>query len=105
MNKVLNLLGIARRAGKLVMGTDSIIKVLPSKKIKLIFIAKGASLATTDKIDKKAFFYQVQVVNIFTTEELSKALGVGSIKIIGVVDDGFAKSMKKEIERGDLNEG
>ena len=105
MNKVLNLLGIARRAGKLIMGTDSLIKVLPSKKIKLIFIAKDASLATIDKIDKKAYFYQVPVVNKFTTEELSKALGVGSIKIIGIADDGFAKSMKEEIERGDLYEG
>lgn len=102
MNKVLNLLGIARRAGKLVMGTDSITKVLPSKKIKLIFVASDASLATVDKIDKKAYFYQVPVVNRYSTEELSKALGVGSIKIIGIVDDGFAKSMKEEIERGDL---
>jgi ribosomal protein L7Ae-like RNA K-turn-binding protein len=105
LNKVLNLLGIARRAGKLIMGTDSLIKVLPSKKIKLIFIAKDASLATIDKIDKKAYFYQVQVVNIFTTDELSKALGVGSIKIIGIADEGFAKSMREEIERGDLYEG
>ncbi len=87
------------------MGTDSLIKVLPSKKIKLIFIAKDASLATIDKIDRKAYFYQVPVVTKFTTEELSKALGVGSIKIIGIADDGFAKSMKEEIERGDLYEG
>lgn len=101
-NKVLNLLGIARRAGKLVMGTDSLIKVLPSKKVKLIFMATDASFATKDKIDKKAYFYNVSVVTTYSTEELSKALGVGSIKIIGVIDDGFAKAMKENIERGDF---
>lgn len=102
MNKVLNLLGIARRAGKLVMGTDSIVNTLPSRKIKIIFIANDASNATFDKIDKKAYFYHVPVVNRFSTEELSKALGVGSIKLVGVTDEGFYKSMKEELERGDL---
>lgn len=101
-SKVLNLLGLARRAKKLIMGTDSLLSVLPSKKIKLIFVASDASSATKDKIDKKAYFYNVSVVTNYSTEELSKALGVGSIKIIGIIDDGFAKSMKEYIERGDF---
>ncbi len=100
MDKVLNLLGIAKKAGKLVLGTDSILNVLPSKKIKLLFIASDASVATKDRFDKKAFFYQIRVVDEYTTNELSKALGVTQIKIIGVNDEGFAKALMKEIERG-----
>ena len=102
MNKVLNLLGLARRAGKVILGTDSVIKFLPTKQIKLIFVATDASDATYDKIDKKAYFYQVPIINKYSTEELSKALGIEVIKIIGISDLGFAKALKKEIERGDF---
>ena len=102
MSKVLNLLGIARRAGKLVLGTDSVVKVLPSKKVTIVFVASDASSATYDKLDKKCFFYQVPVVNNFSTEELSKALGVTSIKVVALMDQGFAKVMKEELERGDI---
>lgn len=102
MNKVLNLLGIARRAGKLVMGTDSLLNTLPSKKIKLIMMANDVSESTYDKIDKKAYYYKVPVINKFSTEELSQALGVSSIKIIGIIDEGFVKSILKEIERGEF---
>ena len=98
MNKVLNLLGLARRAGKVILGTDSVIKVLPTKQIKLIFVATDASDATY----KKAYFYQVPIINKYSTEELSKALGIEVIKIIGISDLGFAKALKKEIERGDF---
>lgn len=102
MNKVLNLLGIARRAGKLVMGTDSLVNALPSKKVKLVFVASDASDATYDKIDKKAYYYQAPVINKFSTEELSQALGVTSIKVLGLIDEGFTKAILKELERGEL---
>lgn len=100
MDKVLNLLGIAKKANQVVLGTDTVLKVLPSKKIKLLFIASDVSVATKDKFDKKAFFYQIKVVDKYTTDELSKALGVMQIKIIGICDEGFAKALMKEIERG-----
>lgn len=102
MNKILNMLGIARRAGKLVLGTDSLINAFPSKKVKLVFIASDASEQTIDKFDKKAYFYQVRIINKFNTEELSKALGVTSIKVIGLLDEGFAGAILKELERGEL---
>lgn len=100
MNKVLNLLGIAKRAGKLVLGTDSVLSVLPSQKIKLLFLASDASDATRDRFDKKAYFYQIKVVDKYATRELSAALGVTQVKVIGVTDQGFVEALIKEIERG-----
>lgn len=99
MDKVLNLLGIAKKAGKLVMGADSVLGVFPSKKIKLLFLASDVSDATRDKFDKKAFFYQIRVVDNYTTSELSAALGVTQIKLVGVIDQGFAEALVKKIER------
>ncbi len=100
MDKVLNLLGIAKKAQKLILGSDSIINAFPHKKIKIIFLASDASALTKDKFDKKAYFYKVKVINKYSSIELSKALGVTQIKIVGVTDDGFASAIMKEIERG-----
>jgi len=38
----------------------------------------------------------------FTTEELSNALGVNQVKVIGITDAGFASAILKEVERGDF---
>lgn len=102
MNKGLNLLGLARKAGKVVLGTDSVIKVLQIGQIKLILVANDASNSTYDKLDKKAYFYQVPLINNYSTVELSKAMGIGQIKVIGITDSGFALALQKEIERGDF---
>lgn len=63
---------------------------------KINFVATDASDATYDKIDKKAYFYQVPIINKYSTEELSKALGIEVIKIIGISDLGFAKALKRK---------
>ena len=55
---------------------------------------------TTKKIIDKANFYQVKVINCFTSSELSKAIGKNNRMVIGVTDPGFAKKIK---EIGDLN--
>lgn len=102
MQKVLNLLGIAKRASKTILGTDSVIVTLQANKLKLIFIASDASNGTFDKLDKKAYYYKVPIVSDYTTEQLSKALGVTLVKVVGVTDEGFAGAMLKELERGDF---
>lgn len=96
MEKTLNLLGLAKRARKVVLGTDTVVANLQGKKLHLMFIATDASSATIDKLDKKAYFYQVKVINKYSTEELSKALGVPQVKVVGVTDLGFAQAMLKE---------
>ena len=71
----LNYLGIAKRSGNLICGTDMVVKSLSTGKIKIILLAKDASSNTKDKIIKKAFYYQIQVCEIFDSFCLSKAVG------------------------------
>ena len=102
MNKILNLLGLAKKARKLVLVTDTSVAMLKSNKLTLLVIATDASDSTYDKLEKKAYFYQVPVMYKFTTEELSNALGVNQVKVIGITDAGFASAILKEVERGDF---
>ena len=95
MNKVLSLLGLAKRAGKVIVGTDAVISKLQADKLYLIFVAKDSSAATIDKIEKKAFYYNVPIIKSFTSDELSDAIGSNNNKVLGIADLGFSKAMLK----------
>lgn len=100
MNKILNYLGIARRAGFLISGIDAVIASL-EKKAKLVVIATDASSATKDKLNRKCYFYKVNILEHFTTEELSTAVGYNNPKVLAVTDEGIVKQILKISERGE----
>lgn len=92
--KVLNLLGIANRAGCIVTGEDNVTVALSKNKLKIVFVANDASSKTIDKFDKKCYFYKVVCNLDFSSEELSSALGKPR-KIIGVSDKGFYDALER----------
>ena len=98
-NKILNLLGLANKAGKIISGDEKVTKSL--KDIFLVFVASDVSLRTKDKYEKKCFYYNVRCDFSFTSNELEKALGK-SRKIIGISDKGFALAFEKL--RGEMDE-
>ena len=105
MSKVLNYLGLSKRAGKLVQGTDAVLKNLRSKQTYIMFVANDASLATIEKVTKKGAFYNIPVITKFSTDELSHSLGEQNIKVIAINDIGFKKAIMKELKEVTNNEG
>lgn len=103
--KILQLLGLARRAGKVIYGEDLVLKNIKEKKIKIVFIANDASEKQKDMFLKKCYFYQVETNTFFSTNELSHAIGVSMCKYLGVTDEGFFKALQKELNGGAVNEG
>lgn len=99
MNKVFNLIGLATRAGKIVFGTDVVLKNLSKQQTHLIIVASDASLATIDKVEKKAFFYNIPVIKKYSTEQIAQATGKLNPKVIGLNDKGFCKAIFSELER------
>lgn len=102
--KRLNLLGLAFRAGKIISGEDLVIKSMQQQKAKLVFVASDASSSTIDKFDKKCYFYNVECIYDFDTDELSKSIGKPMRKIIALTDKGFCDAFKK-IKEVNENEG
>lgn len=91
----LNLLGIARRAGRLSLGFDSAEKAIIKKKSKLIITAGDVSERTLSAFLKKA---QSNNINIITSDIPMADLGTAVGKLIGVVsinDEGFAKKLQQ----------
>ncbi len=106
MNKkqVLNLLGLAKRAGKLVTGEDTVLKSLRHNDLKIVFVASDASKRQIDQFNKKTYFYEVKFNNNFTCDELSQATGKPMCKVLGITDQGFSESIYKNLEGGAENE-
>ena len=98
MDKILNYLGLARRSRHLIAGTDSTLTALQNNKLYLIVLASDASLATKDKIIKKAYFYNVPVLDIYDAQTISKATGIKNPVVSGIDDAGLAKAIKDIIE-------
>ncbi|MGY3766352.1 YlxQ-related RNA-binding protein [Vagococcus vulneris] len=91
---VLNMLGLAMRAGKLVSGEEITLKALKSKKLSLVLIAGDVSENTNKKIHDKCQYYETPVFTFMTKADISHAIG-RSRSIIGVTDRGFAQKMRE----------
>ncbi|WP_281165031.1 ribosomal L7Ae/L30e/S12e/Gadd45 family protein [Liquorilactobacillus sicerae] len=88
--QVLQLLGIARRADKIVSGEAQVLKQLPQRKLRLIFLATDVTPTAAKKINDKCQFYQVIVDRSFKRNELSQAIGMAR-SVVALTDEGFTK--------------
>ena len=95
-NKFLFMLGLCRKAGKLITGTDLVTKSLPSKKTYLVIYACDASANTEKKITDKCKFYGVECLKApFSSSEISSAIGkCGAVCALGISDLSFAGELK-----------
>ena len=94
--KILNLLGLATRAGLLVSGEDIVIDAMRKKKAKIVFLGNDCSENTLDKFKKKCFYYKTDLNTMFSSEEISHSIGKTRM-VIAVIDEGFSKAIKKNI--------
>lgn len=95
-------LGLAYRARKISVGTDTVVFKISSKKAKLVLLANDAAIHTTTKIKNKTNFYGIELNEKYDSETLSKALGKTNIKVVSVNDQGFATLIQSE-KGSDLN--
>ena len=95
MQQVLQILGLAFRAKKVISGEDFCIEGIRKGEIKYLFLAKDAGVNTTKRITDKAKYYNVVLDTSFSSEELSSAIGKNNRMVVGIKDAGFAKKIKE----------
>ena len=91
---LLGMLGLCRRSGNLICGSELVCAELSAKEPPLlVIVAADASNATVDKMTKKCFHDQVECSVVpLDTGELGHAIGkTGAIASVGVKDKNFAK--------------
>ncbi|UUM62723.1 YlxQ-related RNA-binding protein [Streptococcus suis] len=95
--KILNLLGLAQRADRLISGEELVVDAIRKQQAKLVFLANDAAGNLSKKVTDKSHTYQVEVVTAFSTLELSAAVGKAR-KVLAVTDAGFTKKMRSIME-------
>ena len=90
------MIGLATRARKTISGEELVVKSL--KRIELVFLASDAGPNTTKKVTTKCGTNEVRLVQLFSREELSKAIGKNNRVVCGITDKGFANAIKKLLE-------
>ena len=97
MKRLYGMLGLAMRAGKLIIGTELICRAMPKGSVKLVVISSEASPGTKKKLKVKSEFYNISAIEVdIDTERLGKLLGkTYSPAAVAVADGGFAAEIKK----------
>lgn len=99
-DKVLNLLGIAKRAGELTTGEEKTIESVRSQAAKVVFLADDASSNTSKKVKDKCSYYNIPLIDKYSNMELSQATGASNRVVLSITDSGFSKKMLQLSEKG-----
>ena len=97
--KFSGLLGIAKKAGKVVAGTnlvtDAIRKGSPKTLPAAVFLAADASENTKKRVRNCCTYYEIPLhITALTTEALGQAIGkTGNVSAVGVTDRGLCDAL------------
>ncbi len=101
-SKVLGLLGLSAKAGKVCFGREACIDLIQKNKIKLVVVAVDAADRTKKDIKVICDNNNTKICFYGTIENLSKAIGKSNKAIIGIKEENFAKQIEKIINGGEV---
>lgn len=93
MDKLLSMLGLAYKAGKIVFGTEGVVGAIRSRhKVPLVLLASDASDNTVKKITDGCRYYKVRLETAYVSKkEIGHILkGRSDVACVAVTNEGFA---------------
>ena len=93
-DKVLSMIGLAKRANKVCAGAPLCEKEIKANKSELIIIAKDISENGRKAITDSCKYYSVKYIEYSTKEDLGRAVGAaGDRTVLSINDKGFADAV------------
>ncbi|MEN8143414.1 MAG: ribosomal L7Ae/L30e/S12e/Gadd45 family protein [Gemmatimonadota bacterium] len=96
--KALEILGLARRAGRTVHGDKGVKQAARSSQLRLIVVARDASDNARARLPQ-ALWSEVTVVQCGSVATLGKAIGRGRTAVLGVTDRELASKVVQVLDR------
>lgn len=93
--KVLSLVGLATKAGKVVSGEFATEKSVKSGKALLVLVADDASENTKKKFRNMCEFYEVPIYFLADKEGIGKSMGKEIRASLAIEDENFATAIIK----------
>ena len=97
IDKIYRMLGMAKRAGKISSGEKGCKDAIRFGKSFLVILASDTGANTTKNISDSCKFYEVPLYIIGTMAELGHSIGHEFNAVVSVNDEGFAKTIEKQI--------
>ena len=98
MDKFLSMLGICRKAGRMVIGTTDTLESVKKSKTILIFIASDLSQKTEKELLFATKDKPIEVIRTcYDMATLSHAVGIKT-GVISINDQGFAEALKTKYQ-------
>ena len=97
-DKVISLLGLAERAGKIASGEFAAEKAVKIGKARLIIVAEDASDNTKKKMKNMTAFYETPLYVYGSKDDLGHCIGKEYRSMVAVLQPGFAKSVMKQLD-------
>lgn len=97
MDKILSLLGFAKKAGKLVTGSNAVLRSILYGESELVIVTEDAGGSVRGKFERLCNENEISFYVIGTQEDFECATGEKNKVIYSVIDAGFANKLKQLI--------
>ncbi len=97
--KLLGLLGLARRAGKLAVGFTAVETIVRRGEAPLVITASDMGASQKGKVSRWEPL-RGTLSDVLTGEQLAQAMGREKLSVVGVSDAGFVKGIQKLVAGG-----
>lgn len=106
MRGIMDTLGMARRAGLLIVGQDHVFSAMRSVESLLVLVTDDCSAAVLRSLAPKAERGEARVLTLKGVDraELGSRLGVGTAQIAALPMGGFTKKVLSLYDRSDADE-
>lgn len=95
---MLQLLGLAARAGAVVPGTQPVREAVRAGRIRFALVAEDLTATGRDKLVPLLEGREVSYALGYTRAELGQAVGRGPLAAVGVTNAGFARRLRSLVE-------
>lgn len=90
-NKLIGMIGLARRAGKLTFGSDAVVCDIEKNKAMAVLLSNDASLRTLGRIKDCCGQNGVKYALLpFSKTQLGRAIGRDDVAVVSIADKSFA---------------
>ena len=93
--KILGLIGLSAKVGKVSFGADSVENGIKKRIVKLVIVAEDSSDRTKDKFKRICNEFQIPIMQIADIETLSKTIGKNNKAILGIQDINLSREIEK----------
>ena len=100
-DKVLSLIGLATKAGKVASGEFCTEREVKAGAAKLVIVAEDASSNTKKKFQNMCDFYHVPICFYKDKDTLGHAMGKQFRASLAILDQGFAKGIRESMDAED----